>query len=368
MDRSQRVGPRHHAAPAVRAPRRADRVPAQSPARQVLRRDAQADRGTPATRTALEHVPRILSVQARGRPRLRDRRGNADPGEVEGEPAADVRDRRAGGCGPRTARHAGDDDLRRPGYRQGTPRSRTSTSPRRSSRTGSRSPGMAVSRSSRTGPRSGDCLRRPTETAHVNLWLGSAFNALPSAGFVGRVTLHVQLDDDQQPSGKDVADCTLDCYGLAESIASPIELFSLLSGAAEASGSGNPLRVIVDDTLGLSRLGAIRFDRLAIGPFPMRRSGPTPTARTKTTAQLCAEAAGKPKPLAAASASARGCAQDAGHRHADEGAGFRVGLPSACPHPDHPIASASVDSTRSRRLARRRFATSSSAPGTRRSD
>jgi predicted phage baseplate assembly protein len=141
---------------------------------------------------------------------------------------------------------------------------------------------------------------RPTETQQLNLWLGLAFNPLPSAGFVGqRVTLDFQLDDDEQPDAKDVADCALDLDALAEAIGPAIELvYYRPPQLAEVQGSWQPLRVISDGTAGLTRSGAIKLDiPLAIGPVPDAEWADVRAAVAKTTEQLCAEAAGTPKKI-----------------------------------------------------------------------
>lgn len=112
---------------------------------------------------------------------------------------------------------------------------------------------------------------RPAEAVHVNLWLGLAFNPLPSAGFVGqRVTLHVQLDDDEQPSARDVADCSLDLDVLVDVLAPEIELvYYRPPQPGELAGSWQQLRVIADGTAGFTRSGAIRFDvPTTLGPVP----------------------------------------------------------------------------------------------------
>jgi hypothetical protein len=112
---------------------------------------------------------------------------------------------------------------------------------------------------------------RPTDAKHVNVWLGFAFNPLPSAGFLGqRVDLHIQLDDDEQPSSRDVADCSLDLDGLAETIAPAMSLVYYRPALpTEDRGSWQPVRVIADNTFGLTRSGSIKLDvPLSMGPIP----------------------------------------------------------------------------------------------------
>lgn len=127
---------------------------------------------------------------------------------------------------------------------------------------------------------------RPSEDTHANIWLGLAFNPLPSAGFLGqRVTLTIQLDDDEQPDGQAFADCNADLDLLAESIGPEVELvYYQPAQPGFATGSWEKLRVINDGTIGLSRSGQIRFDvPLAIGPVP---DGEWKDVRTATATAL----------------------------------------------------------------------------------
>jgi predicted phage baseplate assembly protein len=112
---------------------------------------------------------------------------------------------------------------------------------------------------------------RPSEAAHVNVWLGLACNPLPSAGFLGqRVTLTVQLDDDEQPDAQALADCSDDLALLAEQLAPGVELvWYQPAQPGQATGSWQPLRVLSDSSNGLTRSGQIRFDvPLTLGPVP----------------------------------------------------------------------------------------------------
>lgn len=142
---------------------------------------------------------------------------------------------------------------------------------------------------------------RKSEDTHVNLWIGLAFNPLPSAGFIGqRVTLHVQLDDDEQPSAKDVADCALELDALAEALAPPVELFFYQppQPPSMTQGTWQPLRVIADTTNGLTRSGSIKVDiPLTIGPIPDAEWQDVRGTVPLTTVELCAAASGTPKPI-----------------------------------------------------------------------
>lgn len=127
---------------------------------------------------------------------------------------------------------------------------------------------------------------RPSESTHANLWLGLAFNPLPSAGFLGqRVTLTIHLDDDEQPDGQAFADCSADLDLLAESIGPEVELVCYQPAQPGfATGSWERLRVLSDGTNGLTRSGQIRFDvPLTFGPVP---DGEWEDVRTSTTTPI----------------------------------------------------------------------------------
>lgn len=112
---------------------------------------------------------------------------------------------------------------------------------------------------------------RPTETTHANIWLGLAFNPLPSAGFLGqRVTLTIQLDDDELPDGQAFADCNANLDLLAEDVGREVELvYYQPAQPGFATGTWETLRVLTDTTFGVTRSGQIRFDvPLTIGAIP----------------------------------------------------------------------------------------------------
>jgi len=112
---------------------------------------------------------------------------------------------------------------------------------------------------------------RPSEAPHRTLWLGLAFNPLPSAGFLGqRVTLTVQLDDDELPDPQALADCNQDSELLAESVAPAIEVtYFRPAQPGESVGTWQPLRLLADTSNGLTRSGQMRFDvPLTLGPVP----------------------------------------------------------------------------------------------------
>jgi predicted phage baseplate assembly protein len=135
---------------------------------------------------------------------------------------------------------------------------------------------------------------RPSEEQHLNLWLAIAFNPLPSAGFLGqRVTLTIQLDDDEQPDGQAFADCSAGLDPLAESIGPAVELvYYRPAQPGYPAGSWQPVRMIADSTFGLTRSGQIRFDvPTTIGPVPDGEWKDVRTPPPVTVADLCAAAA-----------------------------------------------------------------------------
>jgi hypothetical protein len=141
---------------------------------------------------------------------------------------------------------------------------------------------------------------RPTEASHGHLWLGLAFNPDVSAGFVGqRVTLSIQLDDDEQPDALALADCRGDADSSDGTGAEPVEyVYYRPARPGAASGTWQPLAVLSDTTDGWTRSGQVRFDvPTTIGPIPDAEWLEGRGASTRTTEQICADAAGKPLPL-----------------------------------------------------------------------
>ena len=141
---------------------------------------------------------------------------------------------------------------------------------------------------------------RPSDATQANLWLGLAFNPLPSAGFLGqRVLLTVQLDDDELPSADALADCNadgVDVDTLADNLAPAIELvYYRPPQPGETTGTWQDLRVIADGTAGFTKSGQIKFDiPLTMGPVPDGEWLDVRAAQTMTTADLCAQASGQP--------------------------------------------------------------------------
>jgi hypothetical protein len=117
-------------------------------------------------------------------------------------------------------------------------------------------------------------FQRPTEQTHMHLWIGLAFNPAVTAGFLGaRITLTVQLDDDEQPASDAVAQCggpELELIDLSDPDGELVAYaYYRPPQIGEPAGSWHPLAVIADDTQGWTRSGRVRFDvPLRMGPIP----------------------------------------------------------------------------------------------------
>ncbi len=137
---------------------------------------------------------------------------------------------------------------------------------------------------------------RPTSASHANAWLGLAFNPARPAGFVGqRVTLTVQLDDDEQPSSLAIGRCGDDTSGPAVGAAAVEYVYYRPARPTETRGSWQPLRPLSDTTDGWMQSGRVRFDVLAdIGPIPDDEWVAVREEVVKTTEQICAEASSDP--------------------------------------------------------------------------
>ncbi len=108
-------------------------------------------------------------------------------------------------------------------------------------------------------------FQRNSEHTHKHLWIGLAFNPAVTAGFLGaRVTLRLQLDDDEQPVADGVAQCGEPAFELDAAPGSATELVSYEfyrpPGINEAKGKWMELAVLGDSTEGWTRSGEIRFD------------------------------------------------------------------------------------------------------------
>jgi len=139
---------------------------------------------------------------------------------------------------------------------------------------------------------------RPTEQNQQHLWLGLAFNPMVSAGFLGqRVTLTVQLDDDEQPDPRAVGDCNSDAP-TAAAVATTAYTFYRPPRPGEATGTWVALPILSDTTDGWTRSGQIRFDiPTTLGPVPDGEWIDPRIPPPKTVEQLCAEASGTGTPV-----------------------------------------------------------------------
>ena len=140
---------------------------------------------------------------------------------------------------------------------------------------------------------------RPDEAGHQYLWIGLAFNPATNAGFLGqRVTLTVQLDDDEQPDPRAVADCGERGTGLPLEIDGAGYVFYRPPRPGQPTGTWLPLPVLADTTEGWTRSGQIRFDvPTTLGPIPDGEWRAPRAPVEMTVEQLCAEASGTGTPL-----------------------------------------------------------------------
>ncbi|MEO8699964.1 MAG: putative baseplate assembly protein [Kofleriaceae bacterium] len=137
---------------------------------------------------------------------------------------------------------------------------------------------------------------KPSEQRHAHLWLGLAFNTDSSAGFRGqRVTLTIQLDDDEQPSPLALANCQTGDTELVATTGGPILTLAYYRPAQgnETTGSFREVNVIADSTEGLTRSGQLRFDVPdSIGPVPDAEWKPVRPPPALTMEAICQAAAG----------------------------------------------------------------------------
>ncbi len=139
---------------------------------------------------------------------------------------------------------------------------------------------------------------RPNEAGHQHLWIGLAFNPAANAGFLGaRVTLTVQLDDDEQPDPRALGDCNVGT--LAPLAGGDIGVrFYRPPRPGQTTGSWLALSLLADTTEGWTRSGQLRFDiPTSVGPIPDAEWIDPRTIPPKTVQQLCAEATGTATPL-----------------------------------------------------------------------
>jgi hypothetical protein len=117
-------------------------------------------------------------------------------------------------------------------------------------------------------------FQRPSESGHKYIWIGLAFNGSAIAGFLGsRVTLHVQLDNDEQPTPDARAICGAADPELVDYSAPDEDLVGYRyyrpPQSGEEVGTWQTLGVIGDSTQGWTLSGDIRFDvPLKMGAVP----------------------------------------------------------------------------------------------------
>jgi predicted phage baseplate assembly protein len=141
----------------------------------------------------------------------------------------------------------------------------------------------------------------PDQAGHEHLWLGLAFNRSPSAGFLGqRVTLTVQLDDDELPDPRAIADCGDRVIATPAATAGAEYVFYRPPRPGQPSGAWVALPILSDTTDGWTRSGQVRFDvPLALGPIPDGEWEDPRPELPLTMEQICADATGTGTPVPA---------------------------------------------------------------------
>lgn len=132
------------------------------------------------------------------------------------------------------------------------------------------------------------------DPTHTHLWLGFVFNDKPSAGFLGnRVTLTVQLDDDEQPDSA----ATVTCGATPEEAGDgPADyVWYRPRQLAEPEGTWIRLRILSDTTAGWSRSGEVTFEvPSALGPIPDDEWRPVRAPAPLTMKEICEAAEATP--------------------------------------------------------------------------
>ncbi|MFT5587460.1 MAG: putative phage baseplate assembly protein [Cognaticolwellia sp.] len=128
------------------------------------------------------------------------------------------------------------------------------------------------------------------DASHQRLWLGFVFNPAGPAGFLGqRVTLSVQLDDDEQPDTFAQVRCG-DAVAISELAGAQYHYYRPRQ-AGETTGRWVTLRTLSDTTDAWARSGEIRFDvPRRMGPIP-DTEWQAPRAPTVLTMEEICEAA-----------------------------------------------------------------------------
>jgi len=125
------------------------------------------------------------------------------------------------------------------------------------------------------------------DATHTRIWLGLVFNPAPPAGFLGqRVTLTLQLDDDEQPDSLDEATCAEQLLEAATATAT--YWWYRPRGVGESNGGWVALAVLWDTTAGFTRSGAVRFDvPNGLGPIPNAEWEDVRSPPTLTMQDIC---------------------------------------------------------------------------------
>jgi hypothetical protein len=132
------------------------------------------------------------------------------------------------------------------------------------------------------------------DPTHSTLWLGLVFNRAAVAGFVGqRVTMTLQLDDDERPDVLAHATCgEMDAEAAGAEVA---YRWYRPRQPGEAEGAWITLRPVLDTTSGFARSGVVKFDvPAAIGPIPDAEWGNLLTVAPRTLEEICVAAEADP--------------------------------------------------------------------------
>ena len=132
------------------------------------------------------------------------------------------------------------------------------------------------------------------DSTHTRIWLGLVFNPAPSAGFLGqRVTLTLQLDDDEQPDSFAEVMCANEL--LETPAATAHYRWYRPRSSGESTGNWVPLTPLSDTTAGFSRSGELRFDvPEEMGPIPNAEWGDVRSPPPLTMQEICDAATANP--------------------------------------------------------------------------
>jgi len=131
---------------------------------------------------------------------------------------------------------------------------------------------------------------KSNEQQHTHLWIGLAFNPSVAAGFRGqRVTLTIQLDDDEQPDPNALADCQTGDVELSTNAATVISLaYYRPAQPGQSTGTLPSVNMLADSTEGLTKSGQLRFDVPdLLGPIPDGEWKDVRAPSALTMSQIC---------------------------------------------------------------------------------